>query len=593
MQQFLESELVKEWHLLGFGPERMAEMRCIDMTPGAPKEKKCLSRVTTTGITPFVQWCREWNGRGNCFVGRNARKLDHTSQVKDITCISLDIDPIREKDTAATEEQVEEAINAGRKLLEAIGKRFNCNGSLALSGNGALVLFANKNPTAATVEFQSGLGEFQHECAGLISEFKGVKIDATQDNARLVKCVGTVSVKGGIRITRFLNVASDAGNGDGLFAYVGGLGTPKPVDQKTLLVKSGYASRSEADYALALFLAKRGASKADILAALARNPIGRNERTDDHERIADKVLAEVASKGVAATPMSVELVDDVVLHSPESSLANYKKIVAERKKHVKPELPTGFPKLDRATHGFRRGEIYTVAAWPGVGKSTFILNAVNLILSTTDYRVLMFTTEMTYDQVWDRFYALNTRIPSEDINFDRLDDVQRATVAAFEERFKKFRLQVYDRFQPVFAKVAAIARDVKPDVLVFDHIQHIGDEVKMLSEFTRGLKRLAMELNCAVVLASQLTRPLKAFDYKTKEVHEAPPRLSSLKGCSTLEEESAFVLLMNKSKFSVDEETPVVETNLAKNRFGPQPGEEFALHGKIHLLEPLVGEKKP
>ena len=108
-------------------------------------------------------------------------------------------------------------------------------------------------------------------------------------------------------------------------------------------------------------------------------------------------------------------------------------------------------------------------------------------------------------------------------------------------------------------------------MLIYDHIQHIGGPADAarsnVSQFVKGLKDIARELNCAVLALSQIRRLYK--DPKTgKEVR--PTLESDLKESGTIGgKKSAAVLLLSVLSEEPDSAIRCLYSDLAKNRFGP------------------------
>jgi archaellum biogenesis ATPase FlaH len=589
---FNTNEASKLWNLLGFGGDKWAEIRCVDMNPDCPKDKRVVGREWVNEKADFIKTAQSLNGRGNCFIGRNPRRGFHErNAVMDIRAVTLDLDPIREKDKAATEPQTKECVDAAYHLLEGLQDDRSIDGSLALSGNGVLLIFTLDSPLEANKWNEERIRLFQNNCAERIKLFQGVRIDATQDSARLIKLIGTVSVKGGIRGTRFLYMASRAGNGEALRHHISDLDICDfPSGDKMFVDKPVDNSRSGRDFSFACQLAKRGATDEELLTALAFNPEGRNDRPDDHKRILQKVRRLFPLESVtAASPNSSG--GDIVLHRAQSSVEDYKLHLLERSKHIEPELPTGFSELDSATHGLRRGEIYTVAARPGVGKSSFLLN-VAYRLCSSGVGVLLLSTEMSFPAIWDRVASIATGIGGECFAKGSFGESERLKLEEHLVSFKSKAFTVCDSFTPNIKTVEQAVINAKPDVLMFDHIQHIAPdgngEVKGLSAFTRGLKDIAMRHNCAVLVASQLRRPHQMMDFASKRTVFARPSINDLKGCGTIEEESAFVLVMSPSDDKIDETTVVINCDLAKNRFGPNVFTSLVFDKPITKFKSLV-----
>ncbi len=551
-------DAAKLYQLLGFNKENVAECRCVNMGENGG----LVNREYLTSLPEFIAWANCFNGIGNCFVGRNPRVSVASKEIKHISTVSIDIDPIRPKGQAATVAQTEECLRAGQALLDIY-----VGGSLCGTGNGSLVIWTTSTPILAEfAAFEHKVRGFQDECAKIVSSFKGVKIDATQDSARLIKLIGTVSVKGGTKATRFLRLSRSKGDGDDVFRRIRSFSTAEPVAKEVLLNKSLSNDRSGNDYALAIHYKQRGLTASDTLEALAHHALGRPDRRDDHVRIIEKVFGSPINS-VGGSPGNLDV--GVRLHTPKNSLDEYVKGLDSRKDET-PELRSGFREFDTATHGIRRGDIYTVAARPSIGKSSYLLNVANALCGAGK-RVLLLSTEMSYSAIWDRFISIGTEIDGQKFSTGAFDSSDKQKKEEFLKRFSGYDFHVCDAFTPNIQEVERAIKEVSPDVLLFDHIQHIegGEDYKALSLFTQQLKRLARTYNLAVVVASQLKRPPTIMDFKTKTVIHGRPSMNDLKGCGKIEEESAFLVLLYDSGTVYQEDAPVIRAELVKNRFGP------------------------
>jgi len=205
-----------------------------------------------------------------------------------------------------------------------------------------------------------------------------------------------------------------------------------------------------------------------------------------------------------------------------------------------PELPIGIGTLDGPLHGLRRGNLLTIGARTGTGKTSLAL-FIAKHLAGLDKKVVIFSTEMQGHEILRRLLAEKVG----------------------EELAQQIPLLICDQFEPSIGAVREVVENHKPDVFIFDHIQHAGGSdattrYHHLSMFARGLHDLAREYSCAGLICSQLTR---AAEFRT-------PVLADLKECGTIEDESSAVVLLSVLNAGMDQD--ILAANLAKNRFGPR-----------------------
>lgn len=538
------------YRILRHGSE-YSDVRCVNVNEG-----RIISREVIQGEDNIVKWAQEFNGKGNCFIGRNPRNPDGT--VSRITTVSFDIDPIRPKGTSATDDQVKSCVMAARRVLSHYR-----GGLLALSGNGVLVLYpgVDINPEAIK-DFEARYSTFEKHVREVISDVSGVVCDRTYDSARMIKLMGTLSVKGdpvNWRMARFIDLPASRTDSK---AIVAGISSCFPTATGSTVAPTGsvFPSRSEADFALALHYKKAGMGPDDTREALKKHALGRQNDHRDQERIIAKVFGN--------TPVSVF---DTPISVSDFSAA----LDRHKERFLNPafrgiELETGFRLLDKYIGGLRRQEITTVAARTGVGKTSIAVR-IALQLAQRGKKVLFFTTEMSTDTIIERFISVCGGVSAAVLQSGPSSEKEKELVEKGYAQLKEHHanLVVCDHTSPRIGQVRSSIMDHRPDVVIFDHLQHIGggsDNTRMeVSNFVRGLKDAAREANCAVLALSQIRRLFK--DAKTHQ--EVEPGLTDLKESGTIEEESSAVVILSQiSGEPTDESVPIL-ANVAKNRYGP------------------------
>jgi len=259
---------------------------------------------------------------------------------------------------------------------------------------------------------------------------------------------------------------------------------------------------------------------------------------------------------------------DGSVFSPNGNLTGHRQRLLSKSGQTGPELSTGLPLLDRHTWGLVRGEIFTVAARTGVGKTSFATGLVKNLIESGK-RVLFFSTEMSSELIVNRLLSSYTGVSGNAFRTGQFTDEDRTKLDTGYKWLEGVgnRLTVCDLSGPTIQIVKQLAEMHKPDVLIFDHIQHIGggnDVRTAISEFTRGLKDVARNYSCAVLVLSQLRRMFR----DSKSGLMPAPQLSDLKESGTIEEESGQVLLLSELSQEPGSSVCILLGELAKNRFG-------------------------
>lgn len=225
----------------------------------------------------------------------------------------------------------------------------------------------------------------------------------------------------------------------------------------------------------------------------------------------------------------------ITLRTWENSKEEYEK---RKTLNAKVEFPTPFKALTRLTNGFQRREVTIIASRTGIGKTNIVASVCRTLLGQLR-RLLVCSTEMSFDRLYDRIGVEASRSSS---------------------------LFICDELLPTAAEICNAAKEVKADVVVFDHINHIGDDYDKLSAFAHGLKNLATELDIPVIVTAQLSRAADQTDMRTGKKIAAGMHM--IKGSGTIEQIAAQVLLV--SEIGRDEQQIDLEAHLTKNRYGEQ-----------------------
>src|ERR1700690_1230160 len=254
----------------------------------------------------------------------------------------------------------------------------------------------------------------------------------------------------------------------------------------------------------------------------------------------------------------------LIIHSPTNpdSLKQFEQLqLATDESESSNKLSTGYAKLDQMLQGgLKSSRLFTIAARTGTGKTNFLIGIART-LCEAGKRVLIFSTETPYTEFWQRY--INTlRKP---------------------EEFRNHALYVCDSFAPSVEKVEEAISVIKPDVFMFDHINHVSEEQRELGGFMQGLNYLRRKYDCGGIVTAQLNRSADWIDLKTGE--KVTPRMSMIKGSGTIEQASSRVLLLSETR--VTPEMTEIVGNLDKNDNGPKGLIHFGLMNSPYRMVEL------
>lgn len=243
-----------------------------------------------------------------------------------------------------------------------------------------------------------------------------------------------------------------------------------------------------------------------------------------------------------------------------------------------------FTGVQEMTLGIRRGELMTLTAGSGVGKSAVVRETAYHMVQMGETIGMM----MLEEDIRRTGLGLMSLAASKPLHLDR----SCVTDDEFNEAFKKTlgtgRIYLYDHFgstavENMLAKVRYLARGCDCGFIFIDHLSIIvsgqadGDERRMIDKAMTDLKTLAMECNIGIILVSHLKRP------SGDKGHEqgAETSLAQLRGSHSIAQLSDFVIGLERDQQNINtvkingKEYPVnaiTTLRVLKNRWTGQTG---------------------
>lgn len=224
----------------------------------------------------------------------------------------------------------------------------------------------------------------------------------------------------------------------------------------------------------------------------------------------------------------------------------YIKEMKSRGNNVLVGVDTGFHELNKMTTGFGKGDLVIVAARPAMGKTSFILNTVNNLI-TKGKGVAFFSLEMPAEQLMLRLLSIQTSIPLQKLRVGDMNDDQWSSLNGAIDKMNSAKLYVDDHGSININQLRSKLRKLKNqhpeiEIAVIDYLQimsGIGNQDRHLqvSEISRGLKMLARELSMPIVALSQLNRGLESRNDKR-------PMLSDIRESGSIEQDADIILFV-------------------------------------------------
>lgn len=260
-------------------------------------------------------------------------------------------------------------------------------------------------------------------------------------------------------------------------------------------------------------------------------------------------------------------------------------------------IATGFTDLDYKMAGLQRSDLILIAARPSMGKTAFVLNLAEYIALHSRVTTVIFSLEMSKEQLVNRLLAMNSRVDSQNIRTGDLKDSEWADLMESARNIGESNLVIDDTPGITISELRSKCRKLKLEknlgVVIIDYLQLMNGSGKTesrqqeISEISRSLKALAREIDCPVVALSQLSRAVEQRPDKR-------PMLSDLRESGAIEQDADVVMFIYRDEYyhKDTEEPGVTEIIIGKQRNGPTGTVKLKWMGEIQKFGNLQIQEK-
>lgn len=242
-------------------------------------------------------------------------------------------------------------------------------------------------------------------------------------------------------------------------------------------------------------------------------------------------------------------------------------------------LATGFYDLDKVTSGLHPNELIIIAARPAMGKTAFALNLATNIAMNSEKGVALFNMEMGAEQLATRMLSSIGQIEGYKLRNGKLEHNDWKRINEAISKLADTKLFIDDTPGMTIGEIRSKCRRLASSsdglsVVIIDYLQLItgseryaGSRQQEVSEISRSLKTMAMELGVPVIALAQLSRNVEGRDDKR-------PILSDLRESGSIEQDADIVAFLYRDDYynkesAIDENTSRSEFIIGKHRNGP------------------------
>lgn len=238
-------------------------------------------------------------------------------------------------------------------------------------------------------------------------------------------------------------------------------------------------------------------------------------------------------------------------------------------------ITTGFRELDEKTSGLQKSDLIILAARPAMGKTAFALSLARNAAVKGNASVMIFSMEMAKEQLSQRLLSMESKVELQNLKVGRLERRDWDDINVALDILSNANIHIDDTAGISIMEMKSKCRRLKAeeglDLVIIDYLQLMNPEGKSesrtqeISVISRNLKLLARELDCPVLVLSQLSRaPETRTDHR--------PMLSDLRESGSIEQDADIVIFLYRDEYynKEDSEKPgECEVILAKHRSGP------------------------
>lgn len=207
----------------------------------------------------------------------------------------------------------------------------------------------------------------------------------------------------------------------------------------------------------------------------------------------------------------VDMTTESSTENVEGQEEEYLNVLDKRMKGEINPLRTGLRDLDNNITGFSGGDLVTIFAFSGVGKTTLATQiALNVIRQKK--KVLFFSLEMPKEQIRDRIISNLTNIPFRNIKYGKLQDEELNKVImanGYLSRDKGLLVSEEDELVDITSKIQYEVLKNNIDIVFIDYINLVNitgnnkEEHQKITECTRLFKKLAKSIKKPIVILAQ------------------------------------------------------------------------------------------
>ena len=240
-------------------------------------------------------------------------------------------------------------------------------------------------------------------------------------------------------------------------------------------------------------------------------------------------------------------------------------------------IRTGYYDFDNMTRGLQNKQVIIIAGRPGCGKSAFALNVALNAAIHEHKSIAFFSLEMGVEEITRRMFGCVGKIDGDVLKTGKLKNTDWKKWNEAMSVLGDTKFYIDDSGGLTVSEIRRKCRKLKNsqdglDLIVIDYLQllsssakYAGQRVQEVSEISRDIKKLAMELDIPVIALAQLSRSVEQ-----RKGGDSKPKLSDLRESGSIEQDADIVLFLHSDEYGTynGNINRKIELLVAKHRAG-------------------------
>ncbi len=218
----------------------------------------------------------------------------------------------------------------------------------------------------------------------------------------------------------------------------------------------------------------------------------------------------------------------------DNRISNIKKFISQKLIGIRSEkrstnykltngqIKSGFINLDRIIHNLPTGNLIIVAGRPSIGKTSFSINIAYNCFIENNINLLIFSLEMTSNQIFDKFIKINSKIQLEQKKIDNFTNTSWKKLSKICDKLLQQNIYINETPNLSIKQIEIISSELQQNqfikLIVIDYLQlieasfiqkTISTRNQEIGYITRRLKLLAQYLKIPLIVISQLNRNIE------------------------------------------------------------------------------------